>query len=89
MLGSLLDHIAQGTGLGLGTGLGSGGGVSVLPPAVALLTESDMPMASGAVIGSLHVEEAAVVAAKGQVNAHTQGLDRYAASIDKLSLTAT
>ena len=69
LLGSLLDHIAQGTGLGLGTGLGSGGGVSVLPPAVALMTDSDM--LSGAVTGPLHAEEAAVVAAKGQVNERT------------------
>ena len=70
LLGSILDHIAQGTGLAPGSGTGAVVVVSVLPPS---------PTSATSVPGSLplpllQVEEAAVAAAKGQVTALARGL---------------
>ena len=80
LLGSILDHIAQGTGLAPGSGTGAVVVVSVLPPSPPVVINDSVTTTSAtSVPGSLplpllQVEEAAVAAAKGQVTALAQGL---------------
>ena len=80
LLGSILDHIAQGTGLAPGSGTGAVVVVSVLPPSPPVVINDSVTTTSAtSVPGSLplpllQVEEAAVAAAKGQVTALARGL---------------